>query len=109
MDLPIDVTLTRPIQNGDAVLSVLHFDEPDLDAQIAYTELEATFADPPSDLDGVRVTRFWIARLAGIPETVAGKIKGSDLKACTAAMDAILKQANAGADGDAAGNETPAK
>ncbi len=111
MDFPIDVPLKRPIVVGDKTYEKLSFDEPDLAAQIAYAELEATFSDPPSPIDAARVNLFWIARLADIPEAVAGKIKDSDLEAVNAAAEAVLGfKAGKGADaGDASGNEAPAK
>lgn len=115
MDLPIEVSLTRPVGIDDKTYDKLSFDEPDLDAQIAYAELEATFSDPPTAIDGARVNRFWIARLADIPESVAGKIKDSDLVAVNAAAEAVLgfKAGTGEGEGDdageALGNEAPAK
>ncbi|KPU83678.1 hypothetical protein JI58_08080 [Marinosulfonomonas sp. PRT-SC04] len=109
MDLPIEVKLKRPIVIGEMRYDTLSFDEPDLDAQIAYAELEATFSDPRTAIDGARVNRFWIARLADIPESVAGKIKDSDLEATNAAAEAALGFKAGKGNGDALGNETPAK
>lgn len=109
MDLPIKVKLNRPIVVDETEYKSLSFDEPDLDAQIAYAELEATFSDPPTAIDGARVNRFWIARLADIPESVAGKIKDSDLEATNAAAEAALGFKAGKGSGEALGNETPAK
>lgn len=109
MQLPIEVPLKRPIKHGDAEIEVLFFDEPDLDAQIAYAELEQTFSNPPTDVDGGKVIRFWISHLAGVPLEVAGKVKGADLGAVEDALDAILKVKKASSDGGSEGNETPAK
>lgn len=110
MDLPIKVKLTRPVEHEGETYDTLCFDEPDLAAQIAYSELAASFDHPPSDTDGMRVTRFWISRLAGVPEPVAGKIKASDQDAVIAAMDRIMKVSDAETEGDSdAGNAPPAK
>ena len=113
MDLPIDVLLTRPVVIGDQTYDTLSFDEPDLDAQIAYAELEASFSVPPTPIDATRVNRFWIARLANIPEAVAGKIKDSDLEAVNTAAEAVLGfnsgKGKGQADGERQGKKTPAK
>jgi hypothetical protein len=124
MDLPIEVPLTRPVVVGDQTYDKLSFDEPDLDAQIAYAELEASFPKPKmveqpdgselavhSPLTAAKVNRFWLARLSGVPETVVGKIKDSDLDAVNAAAETVLGfKASVGKDaGDTSGNEPPAK
>jgi len=109
MEFPIEVKLKRPIKQGEETIDVLVFDEPDLDAQIAYAELEQTFSDPPTEVDGGKVIRFWISHLAGVPLEIAGKVKGADHGAVEDALDAILGIKNASGDGGSAGNETPAK
>jgi len=112
MDLPIIVPLKRPIVMPDPdgiTYDVLSFDEPDLGAQIAYAELEATFSDPPSPIDAGRVSRFWIGQLAGIPEAAAAKIKDSDLPAVNAACEAVMGIDKGVGAGGTSGNEDPAK
>lgn len=111
MDLPIEVPLTRPVTVDGQTYDTLQFDEPDLAAQIAYAELEATFSNPPTPIDAARVNLFWIARLADVPEVVAGKIKDSDLEAVNAAAEAVFgfKAAQGEGSGGSSGNETPAK
>lgn len=124
MDLPIQVPLTRPVVVDDQTYDKLLIDEPDLDAQIAYAELEATFPAPKmveqpdgskravhSPILAGKVNRFWLARLSGVPEAVAGKIKSADLEAVNAAMDAVLgfSMANGNDAGGASGNVPPAK
>lgn len=113
MDLPIEVPLKRPVVVGDQTYDKLLFDEADLNAEIAYADLEASFSNPPSKIDAARVNLFWISHLAGIPEAVAGKIKNSDLDAVNEAVETILKpmfdKGKDEEDGDASGNETPAK
>ncbi|MGB0901204.1 hypothetical protein [Halocynthiibacter sp.] len=119
MEFPIEVTLKRPVKLGDETHSILLFDEPDLDAQLAYAELEASFAKPPTVIDAGRVTRFWIARLADVSDKVVGKIKGSDLDVINEVLEKVLGFAS-GADEDGisddpisgdepSGNEPPAK
>lgn len=113
MDLPIVVTLTRPVVVGDQTYDKLSFDEPDLASQIDYAELEATFSNPPTPVDATRVNRFWISRLSEIPEAVAGKIKESDIEAVNAAVEQILKPIQdkrlGGDTAGSEGNEPPAK
>lgn len=108
MDYPIEVTLKRLVTVGDKTYDKLVFDEPDLNAQIAYAELEQTFSNPPTDVDGGKVIRFWISHLADVPMEVAGKIKGADLGSVEAALDTILGVSKAKG-GASVGNETPAK
>lgn len=124
MDLPIVVALTRPVVVGDQTYDKLSFDEPDLDAQIAYAELEASFPEPKmveqtngppkavhSPITAAKVNRFWLSRLSGVSETVVGKIKDSDLEAVNAAAEVVLgfKPAKGKDAGDGSGNEPPAK
>jgi hypothetical protein len=124
MDLPIEVPLTRPVVVADQTYDKLSFDEPDLDTQIAYAELEASFPKPKmveqpdgfelavhSPITEAKVNRFWLARLSGVPETVVGKIKDSDLDAVNKAVEAVLNiNSDAGGDvGGASGNVPPAK
>jgi hypothetical protein len=124
MDLPIIVQLKRPFVADGQTYEALSFDEPDLDAQIAYAELEATFPEPEmvAQDDGpdlpvyppilaAKVNRFWLARLAGVSEQVVGKVKGSDLDAVNAAAEAVLGfTADRGeGSGDAPRKEIPAK
>jgi hypothetical protein len=124
MDLPIIVPLTRPIVLGDQTFDALSFDEPDLDTQIAYAELEASLPEPEkveqpdgstaevhSAITAAKVNRFWLARLAGVSEQVVGKVKDSDLAAVNAAAEAVMGIAAGEGDGagDAPGNATPAK
>lgn len=124
MDLPIDVPLKRPFTVGETKYEVLSFDEPDLATQIAYAELEETFPRLKkvkqddgsmlavhSPITASKVNLFWIARLADIPESVAGKIKASDIDAINAAVETVLKigsDTDTGA-GDTPGNAPPAK
>ena len=120
MDLPIEVTLKRPVVVGDQTYDKLFFDEPDLDTQIAYAELEASFPEPKmveqpdgpplavhSPITAAKVNRFWLARLSGVSEAVVGKIKDSDLEAVNAAAEVVLglKESK----GEDSGNEPPAK
>lgn len=124
MDLPIVVPLTRPVVVDDQTYDTLSFDEPDLDTQIAYAELEASFPKPEmveqpdgstlsvhSPITAAKVNRFWLARLSGVPERVIGKIKDSDLAAVNAAAEACLglPDRKAKGAGEASGNEPPAK
>ena len=102
MDLPIEVKLTRPVVVNEQTYDKLAFDEPDLDAQIAYAELEASFPK-------AKVNRFWLARLSGVSEAVVGKIKDSDLEAVNAAAEAILGFKEGKGEGAGSGNEPPAK
>lgn len=109
MELPVTVPLKRPITVGDTTYSELVFDEPDLAAQIAYAELEASFANPPSKVDAARVLHFWISHLADVPAEVASKVKGRDVPAIEVVLDGIMKLGKASSDGDdAVGNESPA-
>lgn len=111
MDLPIKVVLTRPVVVDDQTYDCLFFDEPDVAIQIEYAEVEAGWSDPPSKADAARVNLFWISRLAGVTEAVAGKIKASDLDAVNAAVEVVLGldvDEGAGA-GGASGNAEPAK
>jgi len=124
MDLPIEVPLTRPVTVDGQTYEKLTFDEPDLDAQIAYAELEASFPEPKkvkqedgselavhSPVTAAKVNRFWLARLTGVSEAVVGKIKDSDLEAVNAAAEAVLGfQADKGEKaGESSGNGSPAK
>lgn len=109
MELPISVPLKRPIDHEGETYSRLDFDEPSLEDQIKYAELEQTFAEIPTNVDGLGVVRFWISRLAGVPLAVAGKVKASDMEEVERALDAILKPDPGDEDGDPSGNETPAK
>jgi hypothetical protein len=124
MDLPIEVTLTRPVVVGDQTYDKLLFDEPDLDTQIAYAELEASFPEPKmveqpdgselpvhSPITAAKVNRFWLARLSGVPEAVIGKIKDSDLGAVNAAAETVLgfKAGKGEGAGGGSGNEPLAK
>jgi hypothetical protein len=122
MDLPIEVKLTRPFVVNEQTYDKLAFDEPDLDAQIAYAELEASFPEPKmvkqpdgselavySPITAAKVNRFWLARLAGVSEAVIGKIKDSDLEAVNAAAEAILGFKEGKGEGAGSGNEPPAK
>lgn len=111
MDLPIEVPLKRPIVLDGQTYDKLTVDEPDLNMQIAYAELETGFSDPPTPVDAVRVNLFWISNLAEIPEKVAVKIKDTDLAAVMAAVSQALgidDSEEADVEG-AQGNETPAK
>ncbi len=104
----------------------LQVQDGDLDTQIAYAELEASFPEPKmveqsdgsvlpvhSPITAAKVNRFWLARLSGVSEDVVGKVKDSDLEAVNAAAEAVLGLTSGkdkGADaGDASGNEAPAK
>ena len=124
MDLPIEVPLTRPVTVDGQTYDKLTFDEPDLDAQIAYAELEASFPEPKmvkqedgselavhSPVTAAKVNRFWLARLTGVSEAVVGKIKDSDLEAVNAAAEAVLGfQTDKGEKaGESSGNGSPAK
>lgn len=124
MDLPIEVPLTRPVTVDDQIYDKLMFDEPDLDTQIAYAELEASFPEPKmvkqedgselavhSPITAAKVNRFWLAHLSGVSEAVVGKIKDSDLEAVNAAAEAVLgfQAAKGKGAGDGSGNERPAK
>lgn len=113
MDLPIEISLTRPVVVGEQTYEKLLFDEPDLGTQIEYAELEASFSTPPSSVDAVRVHLFWISRLGGIPEAVAKKIKSSDIDAIDEVVESILKPMFKNGEekiaGDSSGNEPPAK
>lgn len=125
MDLPIEVSLKRPLVVDGQTYDTLWFDEPDLDTQIAYAELEQTLPEPEkvkqddgsmlsvhSPITAAKVNRFWLARLAGVTEQIIGKVKDSDLGAVNAAAEAVmgLTAGNKGdGAGDALGNETPAK
>lgn len=122
MNLPIEVTLTRPVVVDGQTYDKLLFDEPDLDTQIAYAELEASFAEPKmvdqpdgppvavhSPITAAKMNRFWLARLSGVPEAVVGKIKDSDLAAVNAAAESVLREKAAKGKGDGSGNEPPAK
>lgn len=108
--LPIRVPLTRPFDHDGTTYDHLLIDEPDLDAQIAYQELmegivvEGDPATPvASPRDAMRVTRFWIARCAGVPEAVAGMLKTADQAAVSAALDQVF-----GVVGEDQGNEEAA-
>jgi hypothetical protein len=122
MDLPIEVKLTRPVVVNEQTYDKLAFDEPDLDAQIAYAELEASFPKPKmvkqpdgselavhSPITAAKVNRFWLARLSGVSEAVVGKIKDSDLLAVNAAAEAVLGLKEGKGEGAGSGNEPPAK
>ena len=122
MDLPIEVKLTRPVVVNEQTYDKLAFDEPDLDAQIAYAELEASFPKPKmvkqtdgselavhSPITAAKVNRFWLARLSGVPESVVGKIKDSDLQAVNAAAEAVLGLKEGKGEDAGSGNEPPAK
>lgn len=126
MDLPIEVTLKRPVVVDDKTYDKLVFDEPDLAAQIAFAELEESFPDLKTiTLEGgaerkvyppvvqAKVTLFWIARLSGVPEKVACKIKESDLEAVNRAtliaLGHTVDDVSSGGSTGGLGNETPAK
>lgn len=124
MEFPIEVSLTRPVVIDDQTYDTLMFDEPDLDTQIAYAELEASFPEPRlvaqedgselvvhAPVTAAKVNRFWLARLSGVPEAVVGKIKDSDLAAVNAAAEAVLgfKAVKGESAGDSSGNAPPAK
>ncbi|MEH6521232.1 hypothetical protein [Sulfitobacter sp.] len=124
MNLPIEVQLTRPVEREGIAYKSLSFDEPDLDTQIAYAELEASFPEPKkveqpdgselavhSPVTAAKVNRFWIARLSGVSEDVAGKIKDSDLDAVNKAVEVVLKFNSDAGDGvgGSSGNVPPAK
>lgn len=109
MDFPIKVPLTRPIKNGDEDIAVLWFDEPDLDATIAYAELEKNFPEEPGPVEAGIITRFWISHSAGVSSELAGKVKESDMAAVNEALDKVLGLPAGEGEGDTSGNETPAK
>lgn len=122
MDLPIVVPLSRPITFEGVVYDSLSFDEADLDAQIAYAELEATFPEPEMVVQGdgkaapvypaliaAKVNRFWLARLSGLPEAVIGKLKGSDIPAANNAAEIVMGLDGDAGSGGASGNASPAK
>ncbi len=122
MDLPIEVKLTRAVVVNEQTYDKLLFDEPDLDTQIAYAELEASFPEPKmveqpdgselavhSPITAAKVNRFWLARLSGVSEAVVGKIKDSDLAAVNAAAEAVLGLKEGKGEGAGSGNEPPAK
>lgn len=90
MDLPIIVTLKRPLSDGDAEITKLFFDEPTLDTQIAHAELTTELSILPESVADARATRFWISQLAGVPESVVGKLRGSDLEDASSAVRMIL-------------------
>lgn len=107
MDLPFKVTLTRPITLDGETYSELSFDEPTLDDQIAGSELEHTLSDIPENVADGKACRFWIARLACVSETLAGRLRGADLKAAEQAVRLVLGVASAPKDeAQAAGNGT---
>lgn len=103
MDLPIEVTLTRPILDGDDRVTVLTFDEPELGDQIDFADMLAAMPDAPTQADAARCNLFWIARSAGISEALARKIKSGDLEQVNAVVDKILPESLEG-DGDASGD-----
>lgn len=124
MDLPVTVALKRPITMGEETITSLTFDEPDLGAQIAFADLEATLSEPQmmdqgngvslpvySGKDTIRMHLFWIAQLSGVSEEVAKKIKKSDADAVSTAVSDILEFVSLDADdqGGAGGNVPPAK
>lgn len=110
MDLPIEVTLKRPITVDDVTVDKLSFDEPDLATTLEFAELKAELSEKPTPRDAARVGIFWIARLASVSEKIAGKIKESDLDAINMAVGKILSiNDDDEGDGDAPGNEDPAK
>lgn len=110
MDLPVTVPLTRPVTLEGKTFSELVLDEPDLDCQIAYADLEAEIADLPKKQAGGKALKFWVSRLADVPEQVAGKIKGRDLEAVEATLAKIMALQGSGErEGGDAGNERPAK
>jgi len=92
LKLPIVVTLKRSITLGDETISELSFDEPDLDAQLAFIEFRDEMANPeePTELESMLAMRFWISRLAGVSEAAAGKIKDSDTEAVNTTVANIL-------------------
>lgn len=92
LQFPIVVTLKRAIVLDGETISVLSFDEPDLDAQLAFIEFRDKMGDPekPTELESLMAMRFWISRLAGVSEAAAGKIKGSDTEAVNATVAKIL-------------------
>ncbi len=95
MELPITVPLTRPIEVDGKTWSELSFDEPDLDAEIAFMEMQEGLPDEPSEADLTKITRFWLATLSGMPEKVIGKIKSADRSAVIKAMDQVFDQVKA--------------
>lgn len=88
--LPIKVKLTRPIKDGDNEIAELALDETDVATEIDYQDLLAGFSDPPTAADSLRALNFWTARMAGISEDLAGKIKVSDQEAVQAATDQVF-------------------
>jgi len=92
LKLPIVVPLKRPIEFDGETTEVLSFDEPDMDAQLGFIEVTDKMTDPenPTDRESLVAMRFWISRLAGVSEVVAGKIKESDTEAVSAAVAKIL-------------------
>lgn len=96
MELPIKVTLKRPVSHDGSTYKSLSFDEPDLGAQIRFLELQDSFrvpiasGEPPHPIDAARASLFWIAELADVSEAVVAKLKESDMVAVNAAMSAIM-------------------
>ncbi|MBB5515758.1 hypothetical protein FHS89_001778 [Rubricella aquisinus] len=127
MDLPITISLKRPITVDGKTIDSLTFDEPTIGAQIDYAELEdelglaemrhalANAGASDTGPDGIpasvsmRVTQFWIEALAGLPKGAARGIKASDQMAVNTAVDAVLSVQAAGSDeAPEVGNESPA-
>ena len=115
MDLPITVPLKRSVIHDGKTYDALTLDEPCLDDQIAYQELLETVTLVPSPegdegepltsaRDAMRVTRFWIPRLSGVPEAVAGKLKSEDQAEVTRVLDRLW----GAVDPDPAGNDEAA-
>ncbi len=90
MDLPVTVHLKRPIMEGEREIRSLLFDEPDIGTDIDYLEMLEGIDEAPPPHVGMRVSLFWIARLAGISEDAARQIKASDQKAVSDAVDAVF-------------------
>lgn len=92
LQFPIVVTLKRAIVLDGETISALSFDEPDLDAQLAFIEFRAKLDDPdkPTDRETMLATRLWISHLAGVSEAAAGKIKASDSDAVNDVVAKIL-------------------
>lgn len=111
LKLPHRLPLTRPIEHNGDIIDALTFDEPDLDAQICLAELYEGIkdAESPTDVEALRVNRFWIARLAAVSEAVAGKIKSSDEEAVMRTVNAILDQGKGVEDGQGNGGADPAQ
>lgn len=109
LKLPHRLPLTRPIEHNGEIIDALTFDEPDLDAQIGLAELFEGIKNPeqPTDAEAMRVNRFWVARLAGVSEAVAGKVKASDEGPVMRAVNAILDQLKGGDPGN--GGADPAQ